>query len=297
MPTLNFSQPNRLTRFAQTLLLSLCLACMASTNLAQVPKSPDSTSTATEPSAFDVASIRPSTSDEPPSMQKLPNGFHIADFPLLSTVIFAYYPFDQWITNWSQYRVIGAPAWVKNDHYTIEARVAESEVQAWQAQTKDMPMLQQKLQTLLAERCKLVVHHTTAEVPIYALVTSSHGAQLKQSTPGEPMPKGAFHLAGGGFFLYPPNSGETLKVRYLNLSMASFARELSRLTNRPVVDETGLTGTYDFDLSRIDDPGTKQSDPKAATEWNLNALGFKLVPARRNIDAVVIDHIEKPSPN
>ena len=72
--------------------------------------------------------------------------------------------------------------------------------------------------------------------------------------------------------------------------MKSLAAELGSFS-LVVVDKTGLTGTYDFALMKLDSGGD------LALEWDVRALGLKLVPVKIPTENIVIDHIERPSPN
>jgi uncharacterized protein (TIGR03435 family) len=73
--------------------------------------------------------------------------------------------------------------------------------------------------------------------------------------------------------------------------MTSFAAEMSGLIGDvPVEDGTGLTGKFDFVVHRwLADDG--------AYTWDVESLGLKLVPIKISIDKLVIDNIERPSPN
>ncbi len=215
---------------------------------------------------------------------------------------------------WSSYEILGAPSWVNTERYDIEAKVAEPDVPAWQNQGPEEKMLQAMLQTMLKERCGLTVHHTIVEVPGYALVAGKHGPnwkELKVAKLGEPLPKHAVRLPGGAvivpFVRSELRPGEAPKVLFLQTSMESFAAELSGRgwADRPVVDKTGLTGTYDFVLVRKDTGSPRGEegellppDPTTRSGWDgVEELGLKLVPTKVPTSALVIDHIEEPSSN
>lgn len=271
------------------------------------PHTLDKNAPSTRAMAFDAVSIRPSKADEPLNMQwGLPDMYRVNHLPLLATIVMAYFSPQVLMSPGIKDRFLGVPPWAMNDSYDIEAKVAPADVAEWQRQASlaetekpgsQREMLHSMLQSLLAERCKLVVHRTTTELPTYALVVSKHGPKLQETKPGEMPPADGQLLAGGeGGMIVPYKGGETLKVIFFRTSMASLAAELSMLgAGRPILDKTGLTGKYDFALLKRDTDET--SDPTPPSIWDLEAVGLKLVPARAPMETIVIDHIEKPSEN
>jgi uncharacterized protein (TIGR03435 family) len=208
------------------------------------------------------------------------------------------------------------PQWVKDDRYDIEARAPEPA-------TKDQ--LRLMMQNLLAERFKLQVHWDTRVAPVFALVLgkpaklgpqlerhgasddcsatafsegSSKGAAPAQSLSSLPIPCGQIaHL--------PPGSpgaerfgGRNVTLELLGTSMPTQTGLLT--LPRPVVDETGLTGGYDFwlewtpeDTSEVDNGETGGTFREALR----NQLGLKLERAKGPVQVLVIDHVEQPTAN
>jgi uncharacterized protein (TIGR03435 family) len=78
--------------------------------------------------------------------------------------------------------------------------------------------------------------------------------------------------------------------------MPMFARELERLTDRPVIDRTGLTGTYDYQLEWSVDSDATGVGPTIFTAIQ-EQLGLRLEAVKAPVDTLVIDHIERPSQN
>jgi uncharacterized protein (TIGR03435 family) len=159
------------------------------------------------------------------------------------------------------------------------------------------------LQAMLADRCHLVVRHVPgAEQPGYSLELGKHGPHLTESKPGEVLPEGV-ELADGGLVV-PWRDGEARRMRFYGATMAEFARQLSQGHGHPVRDHTGLTGRYDFSVNWIDDSDSKVpagfvpfDDSEPLSHWDIDALGLHLRPIKVPIDALVIEHIEKPSEN
>jgi uncharacterized protein (TIGR03435 family) len=160
---------------------------------------------------------------------------------------------------WSSHGILGAPSWVGSERYDIEAKVADNDLSAWQGQGPERQMLQSMLRTMLGERCGLAIHHAAVQVPGYALVVGKHGPNwkvLRVASVNEPSPESAVVGMSGGDDVIVPfdrkklRPGQSPTVTFLKTSMASFAAELSRYgwADRPVVDKTGVVGTYDFVL-------------------------------------------------
>jgi len=257
--------------------------------------------------AFEVVSIRPSKADELWRMQwGLPDMYRVNNWPLFATIVMAYFSPQVLMSPGIKDRFLGVPPWAMKDSYDIEAKVAPADVAEWQRQASlaetekpgsQRAMLHSMLQSMLAERCKLVVHRTTTELPTYALVVARHGPKLQETKSGELPPVDGQPLAGGeGAMIVPYRGGETPKATFFRTSMASLAAELSMLgAGRPILDKTGLTGKYDFVLLKRDTD--EASDPAPPSIWDLEAVGLKLVPAKASMETIVIDHIEKPSEN
>jgi uncharacterized protein (TIGR03435 family) len=239
---------------------------------------------------FDVVSIRPSKPGGAPGGGVTQNGYVMRNLSLWSTVMAAYIPHSLW----SNDRLLGAPPWMLNEEYDVVAKVDEATADAWknltsaQREEKARPMLQ----ALLADRCKLVLHHTVPEAPVFVLVVGKHGPKFTETKPGQPLPSNAVHLPDGGAFV--PGAGD---LKFFGTSMASLAAFLSRSSPRPIQDKTGLPGSYDFVLRRHDQGYVSASDPDPSTPFAMEGLGLTLKSAKAPTDTLVIDHIERPSPN
>jgi uncharacterized protein (TIGR03435 family) len=200
----------------------------------------------------------------------------------------------------------GSPPWVNDDRYTIEAKAEE-------AQRMEM-MRGPMMQALLEERFNLKMHRETREVPVYELSADKGGPKLKPTEEGScividrnhppPGPDQPFPRICGGFFGNDLN-GSTI---------ANLCRQLSVLTDRDVIDGTGIAGVYDMHLdllwenartttaattsARSDLPS--QPDPAdlfVSARTALKKLGMRLEPAKASGEFLVIDHVEKPSEN
>jgi uncharacterized protein (TIGR03435 family) len=146
----------------------------------------------------------------------------------------------------------------------------------------------QMLQGLLADRFKLVVHHEKREMPVYALVVGKDGPKFKESAPG------ASDLGFGGV------DGRNQSITKPKATMDWLAENLSIYADRPIVNKTGLSGTYEIKLQATPWRGISR-DPQEGDISVFDAvqvqLGLKLVKEKDMVDVLVVDHVEKPSEN
>lgn len=183
-----------------------------------------------------------------------------------------------------QYQISG-PQWIQTTGFNIEAKLPQG---ATKEQLKPM------LQTLLAERFHIVVHLETRDLPVFALVIAKNGPKLAAAKDPED---------GGGAF--GPWEGNA-RWKAANQTMRRVAEFLSPLLPRPVVDQTGLGGIYDFTLSWTPEYPMVRVPPKdqsvdtaipdpAPTIFQAiqDQLGLKLDPRTAPIEVLVVDHVAK----
>ncbi len=196
--------------------------------------------------------------------------------------------------------VSGGPEWAKTDRWAIQAVIPEADGSpvstekcrsACRAWFRD-PRVQGMLQNLLAERFKLSLHRETKQVPVYELTVANGGPTLQH-------PEDICSLPGD-----PKNTGPSVKppceIVVRNGTMASFAAGLTIL-DRPVIDKTEITGTFEFRLrfdprlSQVSSSATELSDPSGPSIFAAvqNQLGLKLESAKDMVEVLVIDHAEK----
>jgi uncharacterized protein (TIGR03435 family) len=146
-------------------------------------------------------------------------------------------------------------------------------------------------QKLLADRFKLTFHREKRELPAYAITVTKGGPKLAKSL-GDP----------NGL---PDETGDSdrmgITMRYTNVSMDDLAGNLQAMVGdgKPVVDQTGLTGRFDFTLkwTREQTPSTDPNASPGLFTAIQEQLGLKLEPVRAPVDVIVIDHVERPSAN
>ena len=135
------------------------------------------------PVTFGVASVRRNVatteSCDAETLHVTGDGFRMTRCPLIVALWMAYVPADGAFMGFStDGRTVGAPEWMKSELYDIDARVDEADRAAWQDPAKQKEMMHAMLQSLLAERCGLVVHRAMVEKPVYALVVGKGGPKF-----------------------------------------------------------------------------------------------------------------------
>jgi len=151
--------------------------------------------------------------------------------------------------------------------------------------------VRQMLQTLLADRFKLAIHREMKVMPVYALVVGKNGPKLTESAPDDEC---SAHVG-------PQEPKARIYVYKLKgCSIDNLVDNLTELvSDRPVVDKTGLTRKYDISLEAT--PNFKmstRSDPDDISVFTaIKTLGLKLEAQRAPVETIVVDHIEKPSEN
>jgi uncharacterized protein (TIGR03435 family) len=227
--------------------------------------------------SFDVASVKVSQlarnggeGSSRESVEISPGSLSMSNVTLRSCVRWAYGVDDF---------QVAAPNWFASERYDVIAKASGTA-------TKDQ--LRLMLRGLLAERFKLVLHHETKELPVYALLVGSRGSKLKTGNTDAPSSM-------------RPNGGA---LEFRNMSMAELAERLPARPfgiDRPVIDRTGLPGAFDFTMKLANnDAELKSSLERGESERDsslftvpLQQLGLKLKPQKGPIDMLVIDDAEK----
>jgi uncharacterized protein (TIGR03435 family) len=124
------------------------------------------------------------------------------------------------------------------------------------------------------------------EMPVYALVVDKNGPKFKESAPDT-----KFTFRGGV-------DGRNQTLTLTKATMEQFTEGVDGYADRPIVDKTGLTGTYDINLeAAFENSNPDESDTISIFTAVQKQLGLKLVPQRGMVDVIVVDHVEKPSKN
>ena len=157
------------------------------------------------------------------------------------------------------------------------------------------------LQKLLAERCKLVAHTVPAQVDGYALVISKRGSRLQPAQSRETYPDGVKNFDPEGGETLSPTPANNNTMSFFNARLSDLAGIIGINSRNIIQNQTGLTGRYDFTVRRLEIPrdadGKRIDNPQPSDMWDISATGLELKRAKLPSQNLVIDHIERPSPN
>jgi len=215
----------------------------------------------TAPPAFEVASIKVSTAAPGSASGISSDTGRIAgrNVTLRGCVHSAY--------DFPEAQIFGGPRWVDEERYDIDAKAP--------GPAGDHEMMTM-LQSLLAERFKLVIHLETRPLPGYALVAGKKGLTAKRSEPGT----------------RSVTSWSRRSIDAAGCSMEHLAAKLAGVLHAPVADLTGIEGDFDFKLEWTPDELQTAVFPALEEE-----LGLKLEGRKVPTEVLVIDSAEKASAN
>lgn len=285
----------------------VCLALTAGLIRAQAPEAAKI--------EFDVASVKlsesnvlPSSSNFPlgPGSAYVPNGgnFSAARFPLATYVAFAY----EIMGSQQESLMSQLPRWAITDKFDIQARTDGSPAK----DAKDQMRLM--MRSLLADRFKLALHFETRQGPAFGLLAlkpGQTGPLLRphpndsscSSAPAPNQPGGQFPAVCGGLSPMPSSAPGLVRFGARNVTMEFIANMLTSMgaLDQPILDQTGLAGTFDFALEWVfQPPGTNlQTDLPGPLFMDAvrEQLGLKLESRRGPVEVLVLDHVERPSQN
>lgn len=267
---------------------------------------------------FDAASIKPNIEGGPRRYQgERSPGTFIGENVTLENLIQTAYATRTWVQNVNVpdqgFRIFGAPDWMSSDCYDVIAKWNPSVATGSQTMSsigKSQARVRLMLQALLAQRFQLKLHHETRDLPIYELTVARSGTRLKQGAcaPLDPnnLPQRPTNDFCGTSRLGRVGVDWTLDGK--GMSMADLAGALSFLLNsRPVIDNTGFTGTFDAHLRWTPGAGefgapngiTPAGEENSGSIFDIlpQQLGLELKPGKGPVDVLVIDHVERPSAN
>jgi uncharacterized protein (TIGR03435 family) len=206
--------------------------------------------------------------------------------------------------------ISGGPNWLTKDRFDVLAKMPDGspDYTFLQFLRGQAPQLQLMLQSMLAERFSLKVHRETRQLSVYALTLVKQGSKLKEAS-GEMIQLKDGTSVKNQSLLWTPaplpdgtRSEHLIRMFVRDQSMKGLVDSLSRLMDRPVLDRTGLKGTFDItmDYERNPDgpdtPGSDITGPAMFTAFQ-EELGLKFESTRAPVEVLIIDHAEKPSEN
>ena len=282
----------RLTLFALTLA--------APSAFAQSPTPPDpSGSPPYVPTlTFDVASVREiqQPPDNPSWQMGLISQPRSSQFQANGITPKA---FIQSAYGFGAYEISGAPAWMDNSFWVVMAKSDHSVDDQLAKLNDDQAKLEKQhmMQALLADRFKLKAHWETKQASVYALIIAKGGSRLKPTqieTADPGIPGSTVKTKGADIQSRDDLHGHEMTVRHI--SAIGIAALLSAMLRANVQDKTGLTDRYDFTLQYSYQSSDPDSFPTITTAVQ-EQLGLKLEPSKGPVPVLVIDHIERPTPN
>jgi uncharacterized protein (TIGR03435 family) len=246
-------------------------------------------------SAFEVVSVKPNVSVDPPSDPRMsPGRFSWSNATLRQLIQVAH--------EVRPYQLIALPDWADSARFDVTATAS------FPASPQQMHTM---LQGVLADRFDLRVHHDKREIPAYALGLARrdgrlgpdiHPAKLDcESIGAKPLDSGTAQADYAGC---APQLGLT-RLKAPGFHMSGLASALMRILDRPVIDKTGLAGAFDIELVWTPDPTML---PNGAPVQNATSgasiftaleeqLGLRLVSDRGAVDVLVVDRINRPKPD
>jgi uncharacterized protein (TIGR03435 family) len=241
--------------------------------------------TTQKPPAFDIAEIHASPRSSNPFMSGgiLRGGRYVLHKATMVDLIRTAYEIDA-------DNVIGGPSWLESDRFEVNAKMPAS------MPPETVPLM---LQTLLADRFKLVVHKDTKPLPAFVLSMGKGKPKLKEAVEGSGNP-------GCQPQMSPPEPGSAplIRVACHHMSMAAFATQIRQmaggyLTN-PVVDSTGINGFWDFDINWTPRGALRAGGDDGISVFDAvdRQLGLKLEAQKFPMPVIVVDSAnQKPADN
>ena len=259
------------TRIARTVLIA-CVLTVALTARQSAP-------------TFEVASVKPNTTDADPSMLVPPRGLvSIVNVPLQNVIVNAF--------GVPPFRLVDAPDWIRRERFDITARIPDAAAPGQQLLM---------LQALLIERFKLRTHRETRNEPTYQLVVARSDGRLGprltpaavdcSNRPPTPAPSADSSCAG---LMGVGSAGGTIALKGQSLSRLVSA--LGMAVSRTVVDGTNLKGPFDIELRWGNDVTTSVTNSETPAIFTAlqEQLGLRLESSRGPVDVLVVDSVERP---
>jgi uncharacterized protein (TIGR03435 family) len=201
------------------------------------------------------------------------------------------------------FQILEAPDWVERERYDVEARAPEDTT---------FEQMRPMLRSLLADRFKLTLRRETRQLPVYELVPARDGLKIVPTREGSCVPREKAVLFGplmcGGMRRQAANPALERKdvIEAAGVPMSTLIDFLSTESGRIVIDKSGFTDVFNFRLEFASTlPGGFTADapaPSAPLGVSIftaieEQLGLRLRSTTGPVDVLVIDHVERPSPN
>jgi bla regulator protein blaR1 len=209
-------------------------------------------------------------------------------------------------------QIAGGPDWLHTDRFDVQAKLDKSQTpELGPRPEKYHSIIQQLLQAALTQHTQLAEHTETKNLSTYVLVVAESGSKLQLAPTSDNSEGGKAMMGMHRMMMQKGSGGQVVGLVAQGTPMADFAYQLSLQLGIPVVDKTGLKGSYNFDLqwaagaedsaaqrTSVDNPAPASAGAAQSLSTALEQqLGLKLVSQTQPMPVVVIDHIEKPAEN
>lgn len=245
---------------------------------------------------FDAVSIRPADPGGMARWRFVPDGVSFENIALPALIMEAYGVRQP-------YQLLGMPKWAESAHYAIQAKVDEADVPALEKlKHKQMDMM---VQPILVERFSLRCHWETRALPVEKLQVSGKSANLKDAAAADnskTVTVGDATIGAGSLLITATGH---IMARAIN--MQTLVSYLEGQVNKDVIDETGLTGKYDFEMQlpssytnpsgAAEDGSQFQDSRDDLIQDGLSQIGLKLASSKAEVPVLVIDELKPPTAN
>jgi uncharacterized protein (TIGR03435 family) len=276
-------------------LLALCLVPAA--GMAQAPQTPAPTSLVQASSpTYDVVSIKQNKiGDGGMSMSSVSASFKGTNLTIANLVMNSY-------DLTSDDLIYGLPGWTRSAHFDIYAKIVNPDMKQIDNLTDEQR--EAMILAILKDRFHFQAHLETKTLPVYDLVVAKGGAKFTGGNGPDAVTAAALakrNITVGGMVTY---NGE---ITAGAMPLSSLVSNLTNAVGRTVVDKTGLTGKYNFELKWNPEQGVQanadngQADPENSAPSLFTALqeqlGLKLQSSKGPVETLVVDHVEMPTEN
>ena len=268
----------------------IAVAVMHSQTLAPAPSSQASAPT------YDVVSIKQNKSgDGGKSMSAVSASFKGTNLTIVDLVMNSY-------DLTSDDLIYGLPGWTRSAHFDIYAKIVNPDMKQIDNLTDEQR--EAMILAILKDRFHFQAHLETKTLPVYDLVVAKGGAKFTGGNGPDAVTAAALakrNITVGGMVTY---NGE---ITAGAMPLSSLVFNLTGVVGRTVVDKTGLTGKYNFELKWTPEHGVQASADNGQADAENSApsiftalqeqLGLKLQSSKGPVETLVVDHIEMPSEN
>ncbi len=245
--------------------------------------------------AFEVASVKPSgDSRDREDTEVQPSGRLVVTNMTLRVLIQDFFEVQRHELAWNE----RLPSWVGSERWDIVAQGPPLTDLAVQ-----VPIYRRMMQNLLIERFNLVTRRETRDMPVYALVFAradrSLGPQIRPSRADCTALAAAFKATGARQTPDSPVCGlRPIRGHFYGtgILLTDLTRALA-VSGRPVVDATGLAGSFDFNLKWTPDDAAAPGGGASLFTAVQEQLGLRLEPRQAPMNVLVIDSAERPAPD